>query len=716
MTIRYKTIADIAAITGQSVDDAIYLAAGGREGWFKWDISDLSTEVSVDSQQGVYIAPSGQNGSSGAWVRVGAEQDWHAEWFGSVGDNSTDCQPGLQCAHDLAVALGKNVTLRLSDGIFLLNDEWDIYRASSTSRDFAIIGNGQHNTVLKANFAGTGKTLIKGIDIGGINRCAPTIVRDIQLTCGSRAAGDPVLLDIRGCGESRFEHIRFGPCDNIHWRVGSAQNVRAQDVVSFFGGHHFLHKSTSGVTFSIASGAKTLTSSAAIFDAGDVGKTITLFGPTVTQKHVIAAYTSSTQVTVSTNAIATASAVEAHFEGATVTCTASSAKITASGDGCFTSNDVGRWIYIRGGRTGPYGEANLLAQIATFTDANNVTLDRNVEETGNFVIGCPVYDFYEPDGSGSLAADSNDNDFLNLHLENYAGVGITASENVSFEIDGKIHAEVDPTDNVASIAHIWLDDYAGTAQMILDGQPIGDYRIHISNMNDMVLIPHLFSRRIELETLIRMEHVTDAGGYAVIRAFNAYSDTGDADPTGLFSDANTDNRILYAGPVNMLKDSAGVRTYIGSPNVYVSPEGLLKFADHAAVGETNVSISSGISWNGVAPTGLSGHYTWQRIGNTVFFSVRLEYSSAGLSNSSLSVAIPSAWPVPALRTGTANNELMDASISVVMASAASGIAPSLTKGYVVGDGNGGHNLRCVLNSSSISAQYASLSGFYFTNA
>jgi hypothetical protein len=66
-----------------------YLRESGREGAFVWSSSNLSTLVTADTQQGIYVAPSSDtSGASGAWVRK-FTGDVNPEWFGIVrGDAS----------------------------------------------------------------------------------------------------------------------------------------------------------------------------------------------------------------------------------------------------------------------------------------------------------------------------------------------------------------------------------------------------------------------------------------------------------------------------------------------------------------------------------------------------------------------------------------------------------------------------------------------------
>jgi len=75
---------DIVILQGRSS------VSDGGEGIFRWDISDLSTEVTADTQSGIYIAPtSDDTGASGAWVRQYSSA-LNVHWFGAIGDGTTD--------------------------------------------------------------------------------------------------------------------------------------------------------------------------------------------------------------------------------------------------------------------------------------------------------------------------------------------------------------------------------------------------------------------------------------------------------------------------------------------------------------------------------------------------------------------------------------------------------------------------------------------------
>lgn len=79
-----------------------YLSEGARQGTFVFDSSNLSSMVTADTAQGVYVAPSSDTtGASGAWVRK-FTGPYCLEWFGAVyGANA-----GANCAANNAAITG----------------------------------------------------------------------------------------------------------------------------------------------------------------------------------------------------------------------------------------------------------------------------------------------------------------------------------------------------------------------------------------------------------------------------------------------------------------------------------------------------------------------------------------------------------------------------------------------------------------------------------
>lgn len=84
------TLGAMAGSAGRHIYTKHRATAGdGSGGLWRWDGSDLSTEVAADTQEGIYKAPdSDPTGASGAWVRIHGGQV-RAEWFGAVGDYGT---------------------------------------------------------------------------------------------------------------------------------------------------------------------------------------------------------------------------------------------------------------------------------------------------------------------------------------------------------------------------------------------------------------------------------------------------------------------------------------------------------------------------------------------------------------------------------------------------------------------------------------------------
>src|SRR5690606_7225118 len=95
--------------------DVVYLSDALRAGTFAFDDSDLSSEVTGDPNQGVYVAlGSDSTGASGAWKRIFFGPIL-VSWFGANADGITDDGPAILAARDFCWANG-NVTLCFPDG------------------------------------------------------------------------------------------------------------------------------------------------------------------------------------------------------------------------------------------------------------------------------------------------------------------------------------------------------------------------------------------------------------------------------------------------------------------------------------------------------------------------------------------------------------------------------------------------------------------------
>lgn len=81
------------------------LSESRRVGVFKWTTGDFSTQIALDTLEGVYIKANAVAATAGAWVR----QDItfvSPRWFGAVADDLTNDEPPVQASVDIATLLG----------------------------------------------------------------------------------------------------------------------------------------------------------------------------------------------------------------------------------------------------------------------------------------------------------------------------------------------------------------------------------------------------------------------------------------------------------------------------------------------------------------------------------------------------------------------------------------------------------------------------------
>lgn len=85
-----KSVAELEAISASVEGQRAFLSDGGRSGPFNATLTDISTQVSADPLQGVYVAfASDPTGASGGWVREILESIT-PDMFGAKGNDSDD--------------------------------------------------------------------------------------------------------------------------------------------------------------------------------------------------------------------------------------------------------------------------------------------------------------------------------------------------------------------------------------------------------------------------------------------------------------------------------------------------------------------------------------------------------------------------------------------------------------------------------------------------
>jgi hypothetical protein len=135
-------------VNGQQVTTSGRTAIGdGGGGTFIWDSSDLSTEVTADTESGIYVAPtSDTTGASGAWVRQ-YSGDASILWFGASA-SATDNRAAIQATIDTAASEG--VGVYVPNGTYLLKPETTLGRILRiNSTNLVITGESKYGAILK---------------------------------------------------------------------------------------------------------------------------------------------------------------------------------------------------------------------------------------------------------------------------------------------------------------------------------------------------------------------------------------------------------------------------------------------------------------------------------------------------------------------------------------------------------------------------------------
>ncbi|NTG85874.1 hypothetical protein G6L15_06895 [Agrobacterium rhizogenes] len=109
------TIATRAALAAvdTTATKTIYLKEAGREGLFQWNTGDFSAQIAADSAQGLYVKATAIAATAGSWARVRGNSIF-PEWFGAVGDNTTNDTSSIQNALNvapLAALFGQRVVI-----------------------------------------------------------------------------------------------------------------------------------------------------------------------------------------------------------------------------------------------------------------------------------------------------------------------------------------------------------------------------------------------------------------------------------------------------------------------------------------------------------------------------------------------------------------------------------------------------------------------------
>ena len=162
VSIGRPALKSITALPG----DVWALSEAGRSGLFVWTAGNLSSRVSSDTLEAVYIAHATIPSTSGAWVRI-YTGNLHPEWFGCVLDGVSDCSAALNAAGSLAASLGTGISA--TTGSMAINSNVtltvaiDIRLLFNIANGVTLTLNGQITAPFMQVFSGAGTVVVNAI-------------------------------------------------------------------------------------------------------------------------------------------------------------------------------------------------------------------------------------------------------------------------------------------------------------------------------------------------------------------------------------------------------------------------------------------------------------------------------------------------------------------------------------------------------------------------
>lgn len=687
---------------------ASFLTEDGREGIF---VSVAGSPPHADSAEGVYVV----SDTAGYYWERAFTGPYNARWFGAIGDNDADNATAHAAVIAFCIAAGEDAVIYYPSGEYRFDSSVNGYRASAGVA-LTFLGDGFDATFILSNFYGAGSVMWDFIDPAVTSRVAPTNFVGLQFGSVSRSGGvNPRYLRVHGWGNSEMREVKFGPSNNTHFSAGGMQNIKMDRVESWFGGKSWLWTATDGLTFSMTSGGVLTCDNGTPFLASDAtsDQYFTLNHANGRRRYRIDTFTDTDEVQIETTdyRIDDDTAVTGWFGHGLVSGTSASNQFfyPVGHAGPFTSADVGRVVLIKRADEGTYASTDfsiLRGVIKSVTDnrifrlgddhGNDLPAYRTVTDA---TLATPVFDFYQPtSGGATLTAGSSHVEITKLHMEHYGGLAMFVDNTDAWLIQGKIHGETSPDDDFGSTAALWVNDFGGRFQGILDSTcSTGSERVYVANSNKTFTFDG-FTRNTINEVQIRVEASTEPGGAVNISSIemaNYYTST-----LGWLVDENSPDHTAIG--YMSFNDDGGfpVRRAITT---------------NRGDGSNEAAIASTIAWGGTPPSGTTSvRYRWRQVGDIVYFNMRLDYSVAGTTNTGVVITKPSDMPVPAHLSGHDSGELISQLQGFISADKTTN--PALCKTWLKDDGAGDHTFNVAMNSSSISAVFASISGWYFTNA
>lgn len=540
--------------------------------------------------------------------------------FGAPDDNVTDATTYVQAAIDWAKANSGYVYVPAPAVAYKITDELNCWKTTSGApRIWGFVAPHFQSGRFMCHFNGYNKQVFKFRS--GDLRSTGAEFRNIRVEYDStNSTQNPVAFDLHGAGNMKMYGCSVTGGNNTQVRATTLFNCDGDDLVCFSGGRSFLYKTTSGKTFSITSSATTLTSSAAHFEAGDVGKAILVYDNTNSrsEKFVISAFTNTTTVTVATAATNTYTAMpgawdhcKCNIAGTTLTA------LPASGVSVFATTDVGLMVYIQ-----QAGASNRIhrATIASRTSSTVVELDTAaVNDVSGVCFTVPAVAFDDDTTLTSLGI-TNDFVFRNIHVENNNGVCLLQSGQSRLRTpDLKLHAQPSPVDTSTSLACLWLSKSDGYMSGTLEGRTVGSQgKIYAAGLAGQFKFGPL-DVVVSNATKLCTEEKNSTDGLISFDRINVLNTISTTTKAGLFAnESNAAPKIYVAGPLSCF----GI-----APTDFPesAPGGV--FAGEYEIGAWTPALAGADTAGTFTYTTQLGRYT--RIGRLCFIEARIVISAIG---------------------------------------------------------------------------------------
>ncbi|MDE1145651.1 MAG: hypothetical protein PW843_03390 [Azospirillaceae bacterium] len=396
--------------------------------------------------------------------------------WGAVGDGVTDDTSALQAAYNAIVAAGGGC-LHLSDKTYRITAPLALF----TAVPMKILGPGS----IVADFSGASLVALKITHpTAPAKRANEVTIEQVKVSCSAAvmAAGPgPVLLEHLNCSG-----LRLVKCEFLHYANNSALRLSAMwntlfhDVYIWGSGCQYVRRQIPPTTtFSIVAGTTALEASAAIFDASDAGKLISLG----MQVFAIQSVTDSQNAVTAATAVRTTAAGAATFEGVRGTIASGSATLTLE-KAVLSAADVGRSIWVLDAQQVTYPASMLRPLCTTITavaaDGMTVTVAAAATATAT---NTPI--IFSP--AVEVLDGTSDAHFYSLQIEQFFGTGLAFAGANSVILQGtKLHSNNGGLNNQSSMFSAVFVGFAGEIDGHFDGTLTSPTRVLVAATSSKV--------------------------------------------------------------------------------------------------------------------------------------------------------------------------------------------------------------------------------------